>query len=314
MHLWAPPTHRACSHSPGAPNPAQPLIFAGFYDLFWDLTNKRSLLAALQPDWIAKTSCTWCSYWTSRRGRRACLHSMSDGCNLIENLIMIFAELNGCPLQATISLTLSGFPSRGPHIPPPSPFYPLLHFHSMPLTNHGRDVRPHRSDSGAARRRLVSPSSFCVEAESVCALLNNQWAALQVAVGLLSLVYGSITVQPDAVRDSASQSRILEHRVSRCDTQLITEGIPLFSHYTSAPFQQMQDVNTCYMFLASAPPPPNPTWRCNDPICPERTLKFHLMCSNGVVQTLQEDSPQHPKPYYLQHLLLWPETFYWDLS
>lgn len=47
---------------------------------------------------------------------------------------MIFAELNGCPLQATISLTLSGFPSRGPHIPPPSLFHPLLHFHSMPLT------------------------------------------------------------------------------------------------------------------------------------------------------------------------------------
>lgn len=76
------------------------------------------------------------------------------------------------------------------------------------------------------------------------------------AVGLLSLVYGSITVQPDTVSDSASQSRTLEHRVSWCDTQLITEGIPLFSHYTPAPFQQMQDVNICYMFLASAPPPP----------------------------------------------------------
>lgn len=158
-----------------------------------------------------------------------------------------------CRLQS-VSLYLV-FLAKAPTFPRPPFFHPLLRFHSMPLTNRRRDVRPHRSNSGAARRRLVSPSSFCVEVESVCALLNNQWTALQVAVGLLSLVYGSITVQPDAVRDSASQSRTLEHRVSRCDTQLITEGIPLFSHYTPAPFQEMQDVNTCYMFVASVPPP-----------------------------------------------------------
>lgn len=30
-------------------------------------------------------------------------------------------------------------------------------------------------------------------------------------------------------------------------------------------------------------------------ICPRGTLKFHLMCSNGVIQTLLKDSAQHLK-------------------
>lgn len=38
------------------------------------------------------------------------------------------------------------------------------------------------------------------------------------------------------------------------------------------------------------------TWRCNDPICPQGTLKFHLMCSNEVIQTLLKDSVLQPKP------------------
>lgn len=42
------------------------------------------------------------------------LHSISDSCNLIELLIMIFAEFNVCPLQAAISLTQSCRPAYRP--------------------------------------------------------------------------------------------------------------------------------------------------------------------------------------------------------
>lgn len=45
--------------------------------------------------------------------------TLYDGCDLIEKLIMIFAELNGCFLQATISLPRAWFPPS--HLLPPFP-------------------------------------------------------------------------------------------------------------------------------------------------------------------------------------------------
>lgn len=70
---------------------------------FWDPTNKRSLFSGLvrQPGEIAGNGVAPSAAETHR------LHSISDRCNLIELPIMMFAELNVCPLQAPITLTQS---------------------------------------------------------------------------------------------------------------------------------------------------------------------------------------------------------------
>lgn len=109
---------------------------------------------------------------------------------------MIFAELNGCPLQATISLTQSCFLTQGP-TSPPSFFHLLLHFPSMQLTNRSMIYGRLTVLEPAASHNFAF--AFCFQVELLSALENNQWEALQVAVRLLSLLYGSITASQTLV-------------------------------------------------------------------------------------------------------------------
>lgn len=66
----------------------------------------------------------------------------------------------------------------------------------------------------------------------------------------------------------------------------------LFPHYSPCSF--IINAACQYMLYVQSFPL---TWRCNDPICPQGTLKFHLMCSNGVIQTLLKDSVLRLKLY-----------------
>ena len=64
----------------------------------------------------------------------------------------------------------------------------------------------------------------------------------------------------------------------------------LVPHY--APCYFTANVGCQYMLYVQRFPL---TWKHNDPICPQGTLKFHLMCYNGVIQTSLTDIVLLPK-------------------
>lgn len=191
-------------------------------------------------------------------------------------------------------------------LPPSTPF---SFSSSASLSQHAADRRRHDI---RLPRSILEPAAphhfsfaFCFQVELVSALVNNQWEALQVPVRLLCLFNGSIICSTMAsLARGGSQCPAQGHFSRKCyassNQDFIIKGKSFFSHYTPCSFIGI--VGCQYMLYVQSSPL---TWRCNDPICPQGTLKFHLMCSNGVIQTWLKDRVLHLKPYLLSAVVAW---------
>lgn len=149
---------------------------------------------------------------------------------------MIFGELNGCPLQATISLTQSCFLSHRP------PFFIFC----FTFTACRCQTQAWYTAASLWRHHIIFPLHFCFQVELASTLVNNQWEAPQVPVRLLCFFYGSIICSRTASSALAGSRRPAQGHFSRKDAKVTeawtwTSSIKesFFPHYSPAPLEQM---------------------------------------------------------------------------
>lgn len=140
------------------------------------------------------------------------------------------------------------------------------------------------------------------QVELVSALLNNEWASLQVINASLPscYVYSVAPLRsepPDGKQgkcfDSPSCFRTLQQEMCYCDMDLNSDS-SMNGVYFSL-LHLLLFYSKWKMPIHSQRLPLEQ--RCNGPFSPQAALKFHLIRSNGVKQTLLEDSVPHIKPY-----------------